>query len=292
MRGHIIGRHALCVAASFTTLALAPPSAHAGIERAEAPKPVRAKTDKPVRPARTEVPRPVSSDTPKAGRDELPRTDRTDTPKTGWGGLWRVDRADTPKAGRDEWSTIDGVNQDRAAKPAGLASVKPTRAETEGKGKAVSVGVPPATIRIPSLDLGASVVRVGRDEDRIAAPPLSAPGKVGWFEGGPRPGAQGAAVLLGHYDSTTGPAVFYKISELRPGQRIFVTRKDGERLRFVVTKVSTYPKDDFPADKVYGDPGYPALRLITCAGAFNLTTRHYVDNTVVFAKLVHGGETA
>ncbi|MFE3454331.1 class F sortase [Nonomuraea sp. NPDC059194] len=168
----------------------------------------------------------------------------------------------------------------------------PARADKARRRQDKAADVPPATLRIPSLNLGARIIRVGMEKGRIAAPPLNDTGKVGWFEGGPKPGAQGAAVILGHYDTATGPSIFYKIDQLEPGHRIYVTRKDGERLRFLVTKVSTYPKDDFPASKVYGDPGYPALRLITCGGAFNTTTRHYVDNTVVFAKLVGGGGAA
>ncbi|MET9341366.1 class F sortase [Nonomuraea sp. NPDC003804] len=171
--------------------------------------------------------------------------------------------------------------------------VKPPRTTGVGPTGAKGIDSPPLNLQIPSLDIAAAVMRVGVDEDgRIGAPPLSVSDKVGWFKMGPRPGAPGAAVMVGHYDNTTGPAVFYRISELTPGRRVFVTRKDGRRLRFVVTKVATYPKDEFPAREVYGDPGHPALRLITCAGAFNTTTRHYLDNTVVFAKLITGRRAA
>ncbi|WP_346153440.1 class F sortase [Nonomuraea recticatena] len=130
---------------------------------------------------------------------------------------------------------------------------------------------------------------VGFEEGRIASPPLSASQRVGWFSMGPKPGATGAAILVGHYDSTTGPAVFYRLSELRPGRLIYVTRKDGLRLRFRVTRKATYPKDDFPGREVYADPGRPELRLITCSGAFDTSTRHYVDNTVVYATLIGKG---
>jgi sortase family protein len=57
------------------------------------------------------------------------------------------------------------------------------------------------------------------------------------------------------------------------------------KMTFVVQSVSQYPKDDFPTSKVYGRVDYPALRLITCGGAFNSSTGHYTDNIVVFAKL-------
>ncbi|MEV4162649.1 class F sortase, partial [Nonomuraea dietziae] len=148
---------------------------------------------------------------------------------------------------------------------------------------------PPKTIQIPSLALGARIMPVGFEEGRIASPPLSASQRVGWFSMGPEPGATGAAILVGHYDSTTGPAVFYRLSELRPGRLIYVTRKDGRRLRFRVTRKATYPKDDFPGREVYADPGRPELRLITCSGAFDTSTRHYVDNTVVYATLIGKG---
>jgi sortase (surface protein transpeptidase) len=48
---------------------------------------------------------------------------------------------------------------------------------------------------------------------------------AGWFTGGPMPGQLGPAVIAGHVDSRTGPAVFHRLRDLRPGDQIRV--RDG-----------------------------------------------------------------
>ena len=55
--------------------------------------------------------------------------------------------------------------------------------------------------------------------------------------------------------------------------------------RCVVTAVEQYPKDAFPTEEVYGPTPTPELRLITCGGAFDRSTGHYVDNIVAFGHL-------
>ncbi len=49
--------------------------------------------------------------------------------------------------------------------------------------------------------------------------------------------------------------------------------------------METFPKREFPADRVYAGTGPAQLRLITCGGAFDPVTREYADNVVVFAVL-------
>jgi hypothetical protein len=68
-----------------------------------------------------------------------------------------------------------------------------------------------------------------------------------------------------------------------------VDRADGSLATFRVERVAQYPKDEFPSDAVYGDIDHAGLRLITCGGAFNEGTGTYVDNVVVFARLVAPG---
>lgn len=92
-------------------------------------------------------------------------------------------------------------------------------------------------------------------------------------------------MIAGHVDSTTGPAVFYRLRELRLGQPITVTRADGSMVAFAVTEVRQYAKDAFPTADVYGPVPEPELRLITCGGSFDRTRGSYRDNVVVFATL-------
>ena len=92
-------------------------------------------------------------------------------------------------------------------------------------------------------------------------------------------------MIAGHVDSPTGPAVFYRLCELRPGQAVLVERADGTRLRFVVKQARSHPKAGFPTAAVFGPVSSAALRLITCAGDFDRARGSYRDNLVVFARL-------
>ena len=109
---------------------------------------------------------------------------------------------------------------------------------------------------------------------------------VGWWSGGVSPGEEGAAVLVGHVDSLTGPAVFYRLSELQSGDRVRVRREDGSRLTFAVRRTAVYDRDEVPAQRVYRTQGRPGLHLLTCGGTFDEESGQYSDNVVVFAELV------
>ena len=102
----------------------------------------------------------------------------------------------------------------------------------------------------------------------------------------PRPGAVGASVIAGHVDSYTGPAVFYWLRDLKPGERVYVTRSDGTVATFSVIRVQSYPKESFPTSVVYGPAPDPELRLIACGGMFDPGTGHYLSNVIAYATLV------
>jgi sortase (surface protein transpeptidase) len=144
---------------------------------------------------------------------------------------------------------------------------------------------PPVHIAIPAIGVSAAVIRLGLEPDGS----LQVPGDfdvTGWFTGGPTPGETGPAVIAGHIDSRRGPAVFYRLRDLKPGQEITVGRRDGSSVRFAVDGVARYPKDDFPTEAVFGPSPDPLLRLITCGGAFDRSRQSYRDNVVVTARLV------
>ncbi len=109
---------------------------------------------------------------------------------------------------------------------------------------------------------------------------------IGWWGGGPAPGEQGAAVMVGHLDSPTGPAVFYRLSELAEGDRIRVGLDDGSRTVFAIREVHSYDRTKFPSAKVYRPDGVPTLHLLTCGGTFNTEAQAYSDNVVAFAEFV------
>ena len=141
----------------------------------------------------------------------------------------------------------------------------------------------PVRIEIPAIGVNTRIVWLGLNPDRSLEVPTNF-ADTGWWSGGPRPGDPGPAVIAGHVDSKTGPAVFYRIRDLRPGDAIAVERRDGSRARFAVLGSEQYPKSHFPTARVYGRTAGPTLRLITCSGTFDRATGHYLDNTVVYAN--------
>jgi hypothetical protein len=140
----------------------------------------------------------------------------------------------------------------------------------------------PVSVAIPAVGVDARVVPVGLRPDR--AMELPAVDLAGWYHPGPRPGEPGPAVLVGHVDSRRGPAVFFRLGELRRGDRIVVGQRGSCCRSFVVERVERHPKDALPVERIWGGTREPVLRLITCGGSFDRASGHYRDNIVVFAR--------
>ncbi|MFF5175118.1 class F sortase [Micromonospora sp. NPDC000089] len=148
-------------------------------------------------------------------------------------------------------------------------------------------GSPPTRIAISSIDLQAPVHHVGIAPDgSIAVPDLGHAQEAGWYDQGPTPGQYGPAVIVGHVDTSTGPAVFHGLKELRVGDTVEVTREDHRVAVFQVDQVERYGKERLPADEIFGDFSRPNLRLITCGGRWVGGRTGYADNVVVYASLV------
>ena len=103
---------------------------------------------------------------------------------------------------------------------------------------------------------------------------------------GPLPGQVGSAVILGHVDSYQGEGVFFQLRTLQPGNQIEVNLADGVIATFKVTSVAMYQKTQFPDQEVYGSTGSSDLQLVTCGGAFDSQTGHYLSNIVVYSSFV------
>ncbi|GAA4616138.1 class F sortase [Saccharopolyspora hordei] len=144
----------------------------------------------------------------------------------------------------------------------------------------------PRAIRIPSIPVESTLVPLGLNPDGTAeVPPVEDAEQAGWYRLGPGAGEVGPFVVLGHVDSHTEAGVFYRLRDLRPGDRVEVDRVDGSRVTYVVDRVETAPKDHFPTEAVYGDVPRPEIRLITCGGAFDEDARSYEDNVIVYGHL-------
>jgi hypothetical protein len=146
----------------------------------------------------------------------------------------------------------------------------------------------PTQINIPAIGVASVLMQLGQNPDgTVQTPSLDEVSPAGWYTGSPTPGAIGPSVILGHVDSRVeGRTVFYRLGDMRPGDEVLVTRADATVAVFVVDRVEEYPKDNFPQFTVYGNIDHAGLRLITCGGQFNKTTRTYPDNVVVYASLV------
>jgi hypothetical protein len=144
---------------------------------------------------------------------------------------------------------------------------------------------PPVSVEIPKVGIASLLERLAMGDDGVLAAPEDY-GTAGWFAAGPEPGQPGPAVIAGHVDSRSGPAVFYRLGELQPGDEVLVHREDGTTVTFRVDSVEEHPKDAFPTQAVYGPVPGPELRLITCAGDFDREAHAYRDNLVVYATAV------
>jgi sortase (surface protein transpeptidase) len=146
-------------------------------------------------------------------------------------------------------------------------------------------GSSPVRLRIPAIGVDSSLQPLGLLGDgTLELPTQGFP--AGWYTGAPTPGELGPAVVAGHVDWNGRPGGFARLRNVDAGDRVDVTRQDGSVAAFRVTRVTQIAKNTFPTEAVYGDIDNAGLRLITCGGAFDRASRHYVDNVVVFADLV------
>jgi sortase (surface protein transpeptidase) len=159
------------------------------------------------------------------------------------------------------------------------SKVSGTRVETATRPAA------PLALEIPAIGLRSDgLVGLGIGRDGALEVPAKAE-TAGWYDLSPVPGEPGPAVIAGHVNWSGTPGVFSRLHELEPGAEVDVHRTDGRVAVFTVERVEEYAKKAFPTEEVYGNTDGPELRLITCGGAFNRATGHYVDNLVAYARL-------
>ncbi|GAA2903811.1 hypothetical protein GCM10010517_69840 [Streptosporangium fragile] len=141
----------------------------------------------------------------------------------------------------------------------------------------------PVTVVVPRAGVNAPVVQVDSELDgSVEVPSLYRANLAGWDRLGPTPGENGSAVILGHLDTKTGPAVFARLSQVRRGDAVVVLRDDGTAVVFRVSAVERVRKAAFPVKKVYQVLPYPAIRLVTCGGRYDFDRHSYEDNLIVY----------
>jgi hypothetical protein len=144
---------------------------------------------------------------------------------------------------------------------------------------------PPVALRIPAIGVHTRLIRLGVTRQGTLQVPAST-SVAGWYTRSPRPGEIGSSIIAGHIDSHLGPGIFYRLRELRPGNRIYVRQADGKLATFRVTAVHEYTKAHFPTARVYGPAPDAELHLITCGGTFDYATHSYLSNVVVYSTEV------
>ncbi|MDQ3123429.1 MAG: class F sortase [bacterium] len=144
----------------------------------------------------------------------------------------------------------------------------------------------PVGLEIPAIDIKSEMIDVGLNVDgTVEVPKGENYDKAAWYKYSVTPGEQGSTVILGHVDSVhTGPSVFFRLAELKPGDLVHVQRADKKTITYKVNRVAEYAIEDFPTKDVYNINNQVALRLVTCGGTFNRRTLTYESNIIVFAS--------
>jgi hypothetical protein len=174
--------------------------------------------------------------------------------------------------------------------PAASAPAGPPSVALEPAGAARSPGLPPRPARPLGITIPAAGVQGPVDAIRAVGGALEIPppGRAGWFQGGPRPGEPGRAVIVSHVDSREGPALFASLRRLPPDTRILVDDRSGGIHRFRLVRSRQVDKSQFRPGLVYGPSRRPMLVLVTCGGPFT-PGEGYRDNVILYARKVAPG---
>lgn len=166
---------------------------------------------------------------------------------------------------------------------AGVAAVSPAESHVRPS-PAATLPLPPVRLRLPRLRVDAPVLPVSVGPDGLLGVPAN-PRQLGWWSGSARPGpASGSVVIDGHVDSASlGLGAFFRLREARPGDEVVLENAKGESTRYTVVALRHYAKTSLPVAEVFAQGVGSRLVLLTCGGAFDPATHHYVDNIVVYA---------
>lgn len=147
-------------------------------------------------------------------------------------------------------------------------------------------GIIPAKLYIPALQILALVDPVSiTDDGQMDVPAYTRRvGILSKSSDGVMPGAIGNAVMDGHVDSPTGPAVFFRLKQIKKGDKVIIKNKEGCRIDFSVEAVETYKTTEAPISKIFGPSNESRLNLITCTGTFIRKTKEYQERLVVYTK--------
>ena len=176
-------------------------------------------------------------------------------------------------------------------------AVAPTAAATARAWPTVSPAqpsdAPPARLVIPKIDVDAALESKTVDTDGVmpmpSGPEVVAVYDMSTYHPGEehRVGFGGNAILSGHVDYIRyGPAVFWDLSELKPGDEVEIRLDDGTVYHYAVVWNEKWPEGDIPWDRVFEMNGRDAVTLLTCAGSWD--GQNYSDRRAVRAERAYG----
>lgn len=169
----------------------------------------------------------------------------------------------------------------KAEEPAGVPAGEPAKNPIN---LSTRTGIAPESLKIPAIGVDTSVQHLGTTETGEMAVPDNID-EVSWFSPGYQPGQNGRAVIAGHVDGIDGPAVFWDLSELQPGDEITV-EGEGRQLTYKVHTMESVPLDEADVPNIFGYSSSPELVLITCSGTYDFSRGTREERLVVYASYV------
>jgi len=152
--------------------------------------------------------------------------------------------------------------------------------------KATRSGIIPNKILIPSVRIQTTVEPVGvLDNGQMEVPESTE--RVGILMNGVKAGEQGNAVIAGHVDNYTGPAIFYGLKKLKKDDPIILSDASGKYLVYKVLSVESFKTAEAPIDRVFGKTDESRLNLITCTGKYDRQKKEHEKRLIVFARLMN-----
>lgn len=135
---------------------------------------------------------------------------------------------------------------------------------------------------IPAMGVRTHLVKLGSSFDKtMELPPQQG---AGWFTGSVSPGQPGVTIVTGFIKGKSQkPGVFARLGDLAKGDKIKVTRTDGDAAVFKVTDIKAYASGNFPTERVYASSKTPLIRLVTTGGS--LKPGNPAGNMVVYGRL-------
>jgi LPXTG-site transpeptidase (sortase) family protein len=152
---------------------------------------------------------------------------------------------------------------------------------------------PPARLLIPKIEVDAPLETKTVEEDGVmpmpSGPEVVAVYDMSLYHPGEehRVGFGGNAIFSGHVDYIHyGPAVFWNLSELKPGDEVDVRLDDGTVYHYAVVWNQKWSTEDIPWSQVFEVNSHDAVTLVTCAGSWD--GHEYSDRRAVRAERVYG----